>query len=422
MKVLVKEKIAQAGIDSLKAAGFKVDVKVEMTADELVEAIGEYDGLIIRSATKVTEEVINRADKLKVIGRAGIGVDNINVDAATKRGIIVANAPQSNIISAAEHTIALLLASARSIPQACSSTKAGKWERSKFQGIEVFEKVLGIIGLGRIGTLVATRAHGLGMKIFAYDPYVSKERYAQLGIERAGSIEDVLKVADFITVHLPKSKETIGMIGERELAMMKDGVRLINTARGGIYQQDPLINALKSGKVGGVGFDVFDTEPLTESPLFDFDQVICTPHLGASTVEAQDKAGTMIADQVIAGLKGEFVSNAVNIPLISVEAMEAVKPFLALAEKLGRLFNALAEDGIHSVDIEYVGQIAQHDTKLLTIATLKGIFENVVEEQVNYVNAPIFAEERGIEINESKKSSGFTTWSHPYSNFNTSMP
>ena len=405
MKVLVKEKIAQAGIDSLKAAGFDVDVKVEMTAEELVEAIGEYDGLIIRSATKVTEEVINRADKLKVIGRAGIGVDNINIDAATKRGIIVANAPQSNIISAAEHTIALLLASARSIPQACSSTRAGKWERSKFQGIEVFEKVLGIIGLGRIGTLVATRAHGLGMKIFAYDPYVSKERYAQLGIERAGSIEDVLKVADFITVHLPKSKETMGMIGERELAMMKDGVRLINTARGGIYQQDPLINALTSGKVGGVGFDVFDTEPLTESPLFDFEQVICTPHLGASTVEAQDKAGTMIADQVIAGLKGEFVSNAVNIPLISVEAMEAVKPFLALAEKLGRLFNALAEDGIHSIDIEYVGQIAQHDTKLLTIATLKGVFENVVEEQVNYVNAPIFAEERGIEVNESKKSS-----------------
>ena len=405
MKVLVKEKIAQAGIDSLKAAGFDVDVKVEMTAEELVEAIGEYDGLIIRSATKVTEEVINRADKLKVIGRAGIGVDNINIDAATKRGIIVANAPQSNIISAAEHTIALLLASARSIPQACLSTRAGKWERSKFQGIEVFEKVLGIIGLGRIGTLVATRAHGLGMKIFAYDPYVSKERYAQLGIERAGSIEDVLKVADFITVHLPKSKETMGMIGERELAMMKDGVRLINTARGGIYQQDPLINALTSGKVGGVGFDVFDTEPLTESPLFDFDQVICTPHLGASTVEAQDKAGTMIADQVIAGLKGEFVSNAVNIPLISVEAMEAVKPFLALAEKLGRLFNALAEDGIHSIDIEYVGQIAQHDTKLLTIATLKGVFENVVEEQVNYVNAPIFAEERGIEVNESKKSS-----------------
>jgi len=405
VKVLVKEKIAEAGIDNLKAAGFEVDVNTEMTAEEFVEAIGEYDGLIIRSATKVTEEVISRADKLRVIGRAGIGVDNINVDAATKRGIIVANAPQSNIISAAEHTIALLLASARSIPQACSSTKSGKWERSKFQGIEVFEKVLGIIGLGRIGTLVAARAHGLGMKIFAYDPYVSKERYAQLGIERAGSIEDVLKVADFITVHLPKSKETMGMIGERELAMMKDGVRLINTARGGIYQQEPLINALKSGKVGGVGFDVFDTEPLTESPLFEFEQVICTPHLGASTVEAQDKAGTMIADQVIAGLKGEFVSNAVNIPLISVEAMEAVKPFLALAEKLGRLFNALAEDGIHSVDIEYVGQIAQHDTKLLTIATLKGIFENVVEEQVNYVNAPIFAEERGIEINESKKSS-----------------
>jgi len=376
-----------------------------MTADELVEEIGKYDALIIRSATKVTGEVISRADKLKIIGRAGIGVDNVDLEAATKRGIIVANAPQSNIISAAEHTIALLLASARHIPQACSSTKLGKWERNKFQGIEVYEKVLGIIGLGRIGTLVASRAHGLGMKVVAYDPYVSKDRYAQLGIERAAKIEDVLKVADFITVHLPKSKETIGMFGDREFALMKDGVRLVNTARGGIYQQEPLLNALRSGKVGGIGFDVFDQEPLTESPLFGFEQAICTPHLGASTVEAQDKAGTMIAEQVIAGLKGEFVSNAVNIPLIPVEAMEAVKPFLSLAEKLGRLFNQLAEDGIHSIDIEYIGPLAQHDTKLLSIAILKGVFEDVVEEQVNYVNAPIFAEERGIEVNESKKSS-----------------
>jgi D-3-phosphoglycerate dehydrogenase len=357
-----------------------------MSADELLGEIGNYDALVIRSATKVTEEVVSQADRLKVIGRAGIGVDNIDIEAATKRGIIVANAPQSNIISAAEHTVALMLACARNIPQACASTKAGKWERSKFQGVEVYEKVLGIIGLGRIGTLVASRARGLGMKVVAYDPYVSKERY-------------------FLTVHLPKSKETMGLIGDREFAIMKDGIRLVNTARGGIYQSEPLLNALKSGKVAGIGFDVFDHEPLTESPLFDFDQTVLTPHLGASTVEAQDKAGIMIAEQVIAGLNGEFVSNAVNIPLIPIEAMEAVKPFLPLAEKLGRLLNELAEEGIHSIDIEYVGQIAQHETKLLTIAILKGVFDKIVEEQVNYVNAPIFADERGIEINESKKSS-----------------
>ncbi|MCL6471755.1 MAG: phosphoglycerate dehydrogenase [Firmicutes bacterium] len=405
IKVLVKEKIAQAGIDKLKAAGFKVDVKTDMSADELLDEIGKYDALVIRSATKVTEDVIERADKLKVIGRAGIGVDNVDLEAATKRGIIVANAPQSNIISAAEHTIALMMACARNIPQANASVKMGKWERNKFQGVEVYEKVLGIIGLGRIGTLVATRALGLGMRVLAYDPYVSKERFAQLGIERAGTVDDVLKEADFLTVHLPKTKETIGMIGDREFAMMKDGIRLVNTARGGIYQLEPLVNAIKTGKVAAIGVDVFDEEPPVGNPLLEFDQVICTPHLGASTVEAQDRAGTQIAEQVIAGLKGEFVSNAVNIPLVSVEAMEAVKPFLPLAEKLGKMFNKLAEEGIHSLDVEYVGPISKYDTKLLTIAVLKGVFDGVVEEQVNYVNAPVFAEERGIEVNESKKSS-----------------
>lgn len=376
-----------------------------MSAEELLEEIGKYDGLIIRSATKVTEEVISRADKLKVIGRAGIGVDNINLEAATKRGIIVANAPQSNTISAAEQTIALMLACARNIAQADASVKAGKWERSKFQGVEVYEKTLGILGLGRIGTLVASRAHGLGMKVVSYDPYVSKERFAQLGIERATKIEDVLKVADFITVHLPKTKETMGMFGEREFALMKDGVRLVNTARGGIYQIDALMNAINSGKVAAVGIDVFDVEPPTGNPVVECDAATCTPHLGASTVEAQDRAGTMIADQVIAGLKGEFVSNAVNIPLIPVEAMEAVKPFLPLAEKLGKLFNKLTEEGIHSIDVDYIGPISKYDTKLLTIAALRGFFDGVVEEQVNYVNAPVFAEERGIEVNESRKSS-----------------
>jgi D-3-phosphoglycerate dehydrogenase / 2-oxoglutarate reductase len=401
----VKEKIAQAGIDKLKAAGFKVDVKIEMTAEEMLEEIGKYDALIVRSSTQVTDEVIARANKMKIVGRAGIGVDNVNLEAATKRGIIVANAPQSNIISAAEHTIALMMACARNIAQASASTKSGKWERGKFQGVEMFEKTLGIIGLGRIGTLVAQRAIGLGMKVVAYDPYVSKERFVQLGLERGATIEDVLKVADFLTVHLPKTKETIGMFGEREFAMMKDGVRLVNTARGGIYQIDALVDAIKDGKVAAVGIDVFDAEPPVGNPLLELEQSVCTPHLGASTVEAQDKAGTMIADQVIAGLKGEFVSNAVNIPLIPVDVMEAVKPFLPLSERLGKLFNRLSGGGINTITIEYVGQISKYDTKLLTIAALKGLFDGVVEEQVNYVNAPIFAEERGIEVNENMKGS-----------------
>jgi D-3-phosphoglycerate dehydrogenase len=399
---LVKEKIAEAGIERLKEAGFDVDYKPKMTQEELLEEIGEYDALIVRSGTKVTEEIIARGKNLKIIGRAGIGVDNIDVEAATKRGIIVANAPQSNIISAAEHTIALLLAQCRNIPQANASLKKGKWERSKFEGVEVHEKVLGIVGLGRIGTLVAQRAHGLGMKIIAYDPYVSRERFLQLGIERAEKLEDLLKVADFITVHLPKTKETIGLFGEKEFARMKDGVRLVNTARGGIYQEKALIKALESGKVAGLGIDVYEKEPCVDSPLFKFEQVVATPHLGASTIEAQDKAGIIIAEQVVAALTGGFVSNAINIPLVPIEALDTLRPFLPLAEKLGRLFVALAERGVHSLEVEYIGPISQQDTKILTVAVLKGLFEKIVEEPVNYVNAPIFAQERGIDVKETK--------------------
>lgn len=404
MKVLVKENIAEAGVEKLKKGGFDVDIRPDMEQQELRERIAEYDALIVRSATKVTEEVIERGTRLKIIGRAGIGVDNVNVEAATKRGIIVANAPQSNIISAAEHTVALLLAQSRNIPQAAMSLKSGKWERSRFEGVEVYEKTLGVVGLGRIGTLVAQRAHGLGMKVVAYDPYVSKERFAQLGIEQVLKLEELLKVSDFITVHLPKTKETTGLFGEKEFNMMKDGVRLLNTARGGIYDEKALIKALESGKVAGVGVDVYEREPCTDSELFRFEQVVATPHLGASTVEAQDKAGIMIAEQVVAALKGEFVSNAVNIALVPSEAMEAIKPFLPLCEKLGRLYTALAEEGVHSLEVEYLGQIAQIDTKLLTVAILKGLFEKVVEEPVNYVNAPIFAKERGIEVKETKSS------------------
>ncbi|MCL5291702.1 MAG: phosphoglycerate dehydrogenase [Actinobacteria bacterium] len=402
MKVLVKEKIADTGIEKLEEAGFEVVLGYEMSADELLDEIGKYDGLIVRSATKVTADLIERADNLKVIGRAGIGIDNIDVEVATKRGIVVANAPQSNIISAAEHTIALLLAQSRNIPQANTSLKSGKWERSRFEGVELYEKTLGVIGLGRIGTLVAQRALGFGMKVVGYDPYVTKERYAQLGIERAEKIEDVLRVADFITVHLPKTKETIGLFGKKEFGLMKEGVRLINTARGGIFQEEALIEALKSGKVASLGVDVYEKEPCTESPFFEFPQVVVTPHLGASTIEAQDKAGVMIAEQVVAALTGGFVSNAINIALVPTEAMEASKPFLPLAENLGRLYTALAEGGANEIEVEYLGQVAEHDTKLLTTAVLKGFFDAIVEEPVNYVNAPIMAKERGTEVRESK--------------------
>lgn len=404
MKVLVKEKIADTGIAKLNEAGFEVALGYEMTPEQLLEEIEQYDGLIVRSATKVTDEVIEKAVNLKVIGRAGIGVDNIDVDAATKRGVIVANAPQSNIISAAEHTIALLLAQARNIPQANTSLKSGKWERSKFEGVELSEKTLGIVGLGRIGTLVAQRALGLGMKVVGFDPYVTKERYAQLGIERAESLEDVLKAADFLSVHLPKTKETMGLFGKSEFDLMKDGIRLINTARGGIYQEEALIEALKSGRVASYGVDVYEKEPCTGSPLFDFPQVVATPHLGASTIEAQDKAGVMIAEQVVAALTGGFVSNAINIALVPTEAMEVTRPFVPLAENLGRLYTALAEGGVNEIEIEYMGHIAEQDTKLLSIAVLKGLFDPIVEEPVNFVNAPIMAKERGIEVRESRST------------------
>lgn len=374
---------------------------MDMDDEEFKREISKYDALIIRSGTKVTEDVLSNADNLKIIGRAGIGVDNVDVDAATKRGIIVANAPQSNIISAAEHTIALLMAQCRNIPQANTSLKSGKWERSKFEGVEVYDKTLGIAGMGRIGTIVSGMAKGLGMKVIGYDPYISKERFAQLGVEQA-DFDELLKRSDFITVHLPKTKETIGMFGEREFGLMKDGVRLINAARGGIFQEEALIKALKNGKVAGVSLDVFEKEPCTDSPLFVFDEVVVTPHLGASTAEAQDKAGTMIAEQVAAALKGEFVSNAINITPVPAEVMEALRPYLPLCEKLGKALVQMVEGQLESLEIEYSGHIAEHDNKLLTIAILKGAFESVVEEPVNYVNVELVAQERGIVIKETK--------------------
>ncbi|RJQ53831.1 MAG: phosphoglycerate dehydrogenase [Actinobacteria bacterium] len=404
MKVLVKEKIADSGIEKLRAEGFDVTVAPEMPAEEMMRVIGDYEGLVVRSATKVTAEVIEAAKNMKVIGRAGVGVDNVDVAAATKRGIIVCNAPSSNVISAAEHTIALLLAQARNIPQAVASLREGKWERSKFGGTEVYDKTLGIVGMGRIGTLVAARAQGLGMRCIGHDPYVSKERFAQLKVEGVDSFDELLAQADFITVHLPKTAETIGMFGEEEFAKMKDGVRLVNTARGGIYQEEALMKALESGKVASVGIDVYPSEPCTDSPLFGYEQVVATPHLGASTSEAQDRAGTQIAEYVAAALKGQFVPTAVNIAAVPPEVLEILSPFLPLSEQIGKLYTHLAEGQVKELEIEFAGDIAEYDTHLLATALLKGVFEHVVDEPINYVNAPLMAEERGIMVRETKSS------------------
>jgi len=402
-RVLVKEKIADAGVDLLRQH-FDVDVRTDMPAEELPGAIGDYDAIVIRSATTVDADLIERAARLKVIGRAGIGVDNVDVPAATKRGIIVANAPESNIVAAAEHTIAMLLAQARNIPQAHASLKGGKWERSRFGGIEVFEKTLGILGFGRIGQLVAERAKSFGMVVTAYDPFVAGERYRDLGVERAESPEALYASSDFITVHLPKTEETVNYVNAEAFARMKDGVRIVNCARGELVDLSALGDALDSGKVGGASLDVFPGEPVTDHPIFAHENVVVTPHLGASTAEAQDRAGVITAEQVVAALNGDLVSNAVNIPKVGSEDMAVLEPYLTVSAQLGRLVMSLAQSGsVDRLEISFRGHLAEFDTRLLTVAVLNGAFSGVAEN-VNFVNAPAIAEERGIRVSELKES------------------
>ena len=403
-KVLVKEKIGEPGVKLLRDAGFDVELGVDWADGDLAERIGDYDGILIRSATKLTADLIARADRLRVIGRAGVGVDNVDVPAATKRGIVVANAPQSNVVTAAEHTMALLLALARNIPQADASLHAGRWDRSKYSGIELYDKTLGILGFGRIGQLVAERARAFGMKIVAYDPYVGAERYAAMGVDRAETSDELYARADFITIHLPNTPETTGWLDAEAFAKMRDGVRVLNVARGPLLVDADLQAALDSGKVGGAALDVFQTEPITEHPLFAYPNVIVTPHLGASTAEATDRAGEQAAEQVVAALTGGVVSTAVNIPAIPAEDWEEVAPYLPLCEKLGRIAAGLAEKGsIDRVEVEFLGRIAERDDRLLTIAVLNGVLAGRTEEEVNYVNAPALAEERGIALAETKE-------------------
>ena len=392
--VLVAEELSPAGIAELQS-DFEVRHVDGTDRPALLAAVAEVDALIIRSATKANAEVFEHARKLQVVARAGVGLDNVDVEAATKAGVMVVNAPTSNIVTAAEHAIALLLATARNVPQGHSALKQGEWKRSKYTGVELQGKTLGVLGLGRIGVLVAQRMSGFDMEIIAYDPYVQAARAAQLGV-RLVSLDELLAQSDFITVHLPKTPETIGLVGDKALHQVKPSVRIVNAARGGIVDENALELALKEGRVAAAGLDVFSTEPCTESPLFHHDNVVVTPHLGASTHEAQEKAGTQVAKSVKLALSGEFVPDAVNVQGGAVA--EDVKPGLPLAEKLGRIFTALAGGVPVRLDVVVRGEIANYDVKVLELAALKGVFGDVVEESVTFVNAPLLARDRGVEV------------------------
>jgi D-3-phosphoglycerate dehydrogenase len=402
MKVLVAEPLAPEGIAHLKEQ-VEVDVRENLSADDLKAIIGDYDGLIVRSATTVDSDIINSGSRLKVIGRAGVGVDNIDLEVATRNGVLVVNAPLSNTLSAAEHTVALMLAVSRNVIQADAALRRGEWAKSQFTGVELHGKTLGILGLGRIGTLVAQRASAFGMRIVAHDPYVSKLRAGQLGIEMLATVEDLCRDADFISLHLTKTSETENILNEARFQAMKPGVRIINTSRGGLIDEDALLRAIKEGRVAAAGLDVFAVEPPGEHPLFDLPQVVVTPHLAGGTEEAQAKAGTAIAEQVLLALRGEFVPFAVNIQA-GTEFVEALRPYIPLSEKLGRILAGISPGGISAVHFEFHGAIAEHETKILSLAGLKGLFGGIVHEPVTYVNAPLLADERGVEVKETKSA------------------
>ncbi|QXC63084.1 phosphoglycerate dehydrogenase [Aquihabitans sp. G128] len=401
-RVLVSEKIADGGLDALRAAGHEVDLQLDLSPEDLLTAIKGAHALIIRSATTVTAEVLDAGTDLVVVGRAGIGLDNVDVAHATTRGVMVVNAPQSNILSAAEQTMALLLAQARNIPQAHNALVQGRWERSKWEGVELADKTLAVIGLGRIGKLVAQRAMAFGMRIIAHDPFVAPERARAMNIDLV-SMDEVAAQADFLTLHVAKTPETLGLIGTDFLAKAKPSLRVINVSRGGIVDEAALAAAISEGRIAGAALDVFAKEPTTESPLFALPQVVVAPHLGASTREAQDKAGDTIAEQVALALAGEFVPFAVNVA--AAEASETVRPYLGVAEQLGALFAGLGDGLPAEVEIEYSGELAGYDTRILTLSVLKGLFGAVSDEPVSYVNAPQLAGEKGVTVKDTSTSS-----------------
>lgn len=414
IRVLVSDNLSEKGIEILKnTPGIEVDVNTNLSKEHLTEKIKDYHGLAIRSATKVTAEIIDEAKNLRVIGRAGIGLDNVDIKAATKRGIVVMNAPEGNMITTAEHTISMMLALSRNIPQATISMKARKWEKKRFIGRELSNKTIGIIGLGRIGSIVADRAKGLKMNIIAYDPFISKDKVHEMGIERV-SLDEIFARSHYITLHMPLNEETRNLINAEAFNKMKDGVMIINCARGGIINEKDLYEAIKSGKVAGAALDVFEQEPPEDNPLFELDEVICTPHLGASTDEAQENVAVAIAEQITNYLIHGTIKNAVNVPSVSGETLSAIKPYMDLGEKLGSFQAQLgsgAQEEIEEIVIEYSGDIAELDVTPITLSTLIGIFNHIVGDSVNFVNAPIIAQERGVKVVESKsrKSEDFTS-------------
>jgi D-3-phosphoglycerate dehydrogenase / 2-oxoglutarate reductase len=399
-KVLISDALSPAAVQIFKDRGIDVDFQPALGKDKerLATVIGNYDGLAIRSATKVTAKILEWAKDLKVIGRAGIGVDNVDIPAATARGIIVMNTPFGNSITTAEHAISLMLALARQIPEADASTRAGKWEKNKFMGVEIFGKTLGVIGCGNIGSIVADRAIGLRMKVIAFDPFLSQERAADLGVEKV-EVDDLFRRADFITLHAPLTDKTRNIVNAGAIKNMKKGVRIINCARGGLVDEGALYEALKNGQVAGAAFDVFVTEPATENPLFHLPNVVCTPHLGAATSEAQENVALQIAEQMSDYLLRGAITNAINFPSISAEEAPKLKPFIALAEKLGSFAGQLTETGISKVQLAYEGAVAQMNTKALTSAALAGLLRPMLGD-VNVVSAPVVAKERGIVVEE----------------------
>ncbi|RLB30101.1 MAG: phosphoglycerate dehydrogenase [Deltaproteobacteria bacterium] len=402
MKVLVSDPLSDVGIEILQESpDIKVDVNTGLTAEELKGIIGQYDALVIRSATRVTADIIEKAQNLKVIGRAGIGLDNIDIPAASKRGVVVMNTPEGNTITAAEHTIAMIMSLSRNIPQATASLKAGKWEKKKFEGWEIFNKTLGIIGVGRIGRLVAERAKGLLMKVIAYDPYIKPETIEKLDLEPV-SFDELLRRSDYITIHTPITAETTNMINKKTISRMKQGAMLINCARGDIVNEDDLYDALKSGHLAGAALDVFSIEPPGKTKLMNLPNFICTPHLGASTREAQDKVSKDIAEQIVDYLIYGSVKNAVNVPSISPELINILRPYAVLAERMGSLQTQLVDSAILEVHLNYFGMVANYDVTPLTTATLKGLLTPILRDEVNYVNAPLIAAEREIRVVESK--------------------
>ena len=395
MRILVTEKLAESGLDLLREAGHDVDVQLGLSPEELLEAIVGAHGVIIRSATQITAEVIEASDVLQVVGRAGVGLDNVDTEAATAAGVIVSNAPTSNSVSAAEHTLAMLLAVARNVPQAHAALVEGRWERSNWSGVELMDKTLGIVGLGNIGGIVAVRAKAFGMRLIGHDPFVSPERAAELGVELMG-IDELVAEADFLTLHLARTPETIDLINADRLKLAKPNLRIVNVARGGIVNEADLAAAVEAGAIAGAALDVFDSEPKTESPLFDLPQVVVTPHLGASTAEAQTRAGETIAEQVRLALAGDFVPFAVNVAARGVP--EVVRPFLPLAELLGAQFSRLVEAPT-SIDVVFAGEIGGMDCRMAELAVTKGLMSQRADVPVSYVNAEDLAEQHGVKIN-----------------------